>query len=327
MTTAATIGAMKRLHPLILGLAVAVLPACYESPVPLDPAPQADIDARVVGAWRCLPPDPDPTDTPANLTVTRTRDRVYEAVFATADDDDPDRYEAYASVVKGRQVVNVRELSGTSRPPWTFMQYTLLRPDVLEILIASDDVLKDVAPTPSALRKRMEGLADDPRLFSGYCICVRQKKTDPAQGQEAAATGVDVAAERAALVRADKAWSDAAAARDVETVLSYWTDDATVYPPGQPAVVGTDALRRYVTGGFALPGFSIGWETHAFEVSASGDMAYGVGTNVVTINDAQGRTITERGRAVTVWRKDRDGKWRCVVDIWNAGPGASPPPD
>jgi uncharacterized protein (TIGR02246 family) len=144
-------------------------------------------------------------------------------------------------------------------------------------------------------------------------------------GPAPAPARVDVASDRAALFRADKAWSQAAARRDVEEVLSFWTDDASVFPPGQPPVVGKEALRRYVTGGFAMPGFSIQWETSAFEVSAAGDIAYGVGTNVVTINDPQGKRITERGRAVTVWRKGTDGLWRCVVDIWNAGPGVPPP--
>ena len=25
-------------------------------------------------------------------------------------------------------------------------------------------------------------------------------------------------------------------------------------------------------------------------------------------------------RAVTIWRKESDGEWRCAVDIWNTGP-------
>jgi len=144
-------------------------------------------------------------------------------------------------------------------------------------------------------------------------------------GAAPAAAKVDVAAERAALFRTDKEWSQTAVSKDVEKALSFWTDDASVFPPGQPAVVGKDAIRRYVTDAFALPGFSIRWETSAFEVSASGDMAYGLGTNVVTITDPQGKVITERGRGVTVWRKGKDSSWRCVVDIWNAEPGAPPP--
>lgn len=136
---------------------------------------------------------------------------------------------------------------------------------------------------------------------------------------------VDVQAERAALFRQDKAWAQAAAAKDVDKVVSYWADRARVFPPGQPPVVGKDALRRYVSEAFAVPGFSISWETSDFVVSASGDVAYGVGTNVVTIQDAQGKPVTEHGRAVTVWRKGPDGIWKCVVDMWNAAPAAAPP--
>jgi ketosteroid isomerase-like protein len=132
----------------------------------------------------------------------------------------------------------------------------------------------------------------------------------------------DLEAERAALVRLDKAWAQAAAARDLEKVLSFWADDARVFPPGQPAVIGKEALRQYVSGSFALPGFSIRWETSDFTVSSSGAMAYGVGTNSVTMTGPEGKPITEQGRAVTVWRKDRTGEWKCVIDMWNAAPPA-----
>jgi ketosteroid isomerase-like protein len=135
----------------------------------------------------------------------------------------------------------------------------------------------------------------------------------------------DVQAERASLFRLDKAWAQAAAAKDVEKTVSFWADTASVFPPGQPAVVGAAALRRYISEAFAIPGFSISWETSDFTVSASGDVAYGVATNTFTVNDAQGKPVTERGRGVTVWRKGTDGGWKCIIDIWNAEPAASPP--
>jgi uncharacterized protein (TIGR02246 family) len=141
----------------------------------------------------------------------------------------------------------------------------------------------------------------------------------------AAAGPPDIEAERAALFRLDKAWAQAAAARDVEKVLSFWSDDARVFPPGQPAVIGKDALRQYVAGGFALPGFSIQWETSDFVVSGSADVAYGTGTNTVTVTGPEGKPVTEHGRAVTVWRKDATGAWKCVIDIWNAAPPAAVP--
>jgi ketosteroid isomerase-like protein len=141
----------------------------------------------------------------------------------------------------------------------------------------------------------------------------------------ATAGSPDLEAERATLFRLDKAWAHAAAARDLEKTVSFWADDAQVFPPGQPAVIGKDALRQYVSGGFAVPGFAISWETSEFVVSAKGDIAYGVGTNSVTVNGPEGKPLTEHGRAVTVWRKDSGGAWKCVVDIWNAAPAAPIP--
>ena len=134
------------------------------------------------------------------------------------------------------------------------------------------------------------------------------------------AAAVDIQTERATLLRLDKAWAAAAAARDVDKIVSFWADNATVIPPGQPAVVGKEALRQFVVETLALPGFSITWETKDFVVAASGDMAYGLATNTITLNDAQGHLMTERARAVTVWRKGADGTWKCMVDTWNPEP-------
>ena len=145
-------------------------------------------------------------------------------------------------------------------------------------------------------------------------------------GSPALADTPDLQAERATLFRLDKAWAQAAAAKDVEKVLSFWADDARVFPPGQPAVIGKEALRQYVSGAFAVPGFAIQWETSEFVVSASADIAYGMGTNTVTVSGPEGRSLTEHARAVTVWRKDPGGTWKCVIDIWNADPAPPAPP-
>ena len=126
--------------------------------------------------------------------------------------------------------------------------------------------------------------------------------------------------DRAELLRTDKEWAAAVASRDVDKIVSYWTDDAIVLAPGAPALVGKQAIREFVAQSLQLPGFSIGWEANQAVVSAAGDMAYTVGTNRVTMPDANGTPVTTLGKAVTVWRKEPNGTWRCVVDIWNADP-------
>jgi ketosteroid isomerase-like protein len=44
------------------------------------------------------------------------------------------------------------------------------------------------------------------------------------------------------------------------------------------------------------------------------------GENTVAMNGPNGRPITTKGRAITIWRREPDGQWRCAVDIWNEGP-------
>ena len=129
--------------------------------------------------------------------------------------------------------------------------------------------------------------------------------------------------EKDRLLQRDTDWARLAAeGKDVERILEYWTDDAVVLPPGLPAVVGKAALRQYVRASFGIPGFRITWASTEVRFSPDGHLAYMFGQNAVTLNGADGEPTTTRGRAVTIWRRDPDGIWRCAVDIWNAEPAA-----
>jgi len=119
------------------------------------------------------------------------------------------------------------------------------------------------------------------------------------------------------ILRLDAEWSQAAQSRDVDRVLSFWSDDATVFPPGRPAVVGKPAIREFVLESFRTPGFGISWKTNDVVVSRSGDLAYGTGTNRVIFTGSDGKQVTVEGKAVAVWRRDPEGDWKCIIDIWN----------
>ena len=129
---------------------------------------------------------------------------------------------------------------------------------------------------------------------------------------------MNIAAEKERLLRRDAQWAQAASeGRDVERIISYWTDDAVVLPPGLPSVVGKAALRQYVEGSMQIPGFKITWESDDVTFSPDGQLAYMFSRNEVTVNAPDGAPMTTEGRAVTIWRRDSDGEWRCAVDIWN----------
>jgi ketosteroid isomerase-like protein len=132
----------------------------------------------------------------------------------------------------------------------------------------------------------------------------------------------DQAAETAALLKRDAEFAAAASeGRDVEKIVSYWSADAVVAPPGQAPIVGRDALRQYVEDSFQIPGFSITWEATADpEFSTDMRMAYMWARNRVAFNGPDGTQVTSYGRALTIWRREADGEWRCTVDIWNDEP-------
>jgi ketosteroid isomerase-like protein len=121
------------------------------------------------------------------------------------------------------------------------------------------------------------------------------------------------------LLRRDAEWAALASeGRDVNRIVSYWTDDAVVLAPGLPVIVGKTALRQYVEESMRMPGFHITWTSSEVNFSRDLNMAYMFGRNFVTMNGPDGRPQTHEGRAVTIWRREPDGQWRCAVDIWNS---------
>ena len=135
---------------------------------------------------------------------------------------------------------------------------------------------------------------------------------------------MDLQRERQRLLERDAEWAALSSqGQDVERILSFWSDDARVFAPGLPPFSGKAALRSYVEGALAIPGFQITWKTSEASLSPDGRMAYLLSTNAVTMPGPEGRPVTSHGRAVTVWRRGPDADWLCVLDIWNVEPAAS----
>jgi ketosteroid isomerase-like protein len=132
---------------------------------------------------------------------------------------------------------------------------------------------------------------------------------------------MDIKAERKRLLARDAEWASLASqGRDIERIVSFWTDDARVYPPGQPVLAGQAAIRSYVKAALDVPEFHITWSSSEATLSPDGNLAFMLSTNTVTVPGPDGKAVTIPGRAVTVWRREADGEWRCAVDIWNDEP-------
>ena len=135
----------------------------------------------------------------------------------------------------------------------------------------------------------------------------------------------DAATEEAKLLRRDSEWAEAASSgKDIEKILSYWTDDALLIFPGQPILEGKAAIRPYVASSVNIPGFKIRWVSSKAVFSSDGKMAYMPATTEITAPGPDGALITKQLRAITIWRLEPDGQWRCVVDIANEQPTTAP---
>ncbi len=129
---------------------------------------------------------------------------------------------------------------------------------------------------------------------------------------------VDVAFEQATLFNRDTEWSRAAEGKDVGAILSYVADDAIFFPPDGPMLRGKEIIRSFWSELAGTPGFSLSWEATDAVVSSAGDMGYTYGIALVTRKDEEGDTDTERTKYVTIWKKQSNGSWQVVVDIWNS---------
>jgi uncharacterized protein (TIGR02246 family) len=140
-----------------------------------------------------------------------------------------------------------------------------------------------------------------------------------------AQTGTPAADERA-IREADMQFSKAGAAKDLEGLIAFYADDAALLEPNAPLAMGKDAIRTAWSNLIATPGFGVSWKPTKAEASRGGDMGYTIGTYELTMHDPSGKPQTDRGKYVTVWKKQADGTWKSVVDIFNSDlpPAAAP---
>ena len=117
------------------------------------------------------------------------------------------------------------------------------------------------------------------------------------------------------LMQTSREWSRAAEQRDVERVMSYWADDAILIIPGEPMRRGRAAIRDYIERGFGTDGFSVSWTPIEARLSPDGQMGYLIERSHATSTGTDGQPVTQDYQALTIWRKDREGRWRNVVDM------------
>jgi len=134
-------------------------------------------------------------------------------------------------------------------------------------------------------------------------------------------------ADVAALKDNEAAWVKDAATKDVDKWAAHYTDDASLLMAEAPIVTGKDGIRAALKPFLSDPNFALTFGATKVDVAKSGDLGYTQGTYSMTAtNPATKAPSEEKGKYLTVYRKQADGSWKAVEDTFMSDAPPPPPP-
>jgi ketosteroid isomerase-like protein len=130
---------------------------------------------------------------------------------------------------------------------------------------------------------------------------------------------VDTRAEAEAIRNIEDQWTAANKAKDIDKAVSFFASDAVQMEPNKPIVIGIEPIRKSWESWFSDTTYlhnTITLKMDTIEVSASGDLGYARGTNRYSLKTPNG-PAEYVDRFIDIYKKT-DGKWKCIVGIWNS---------
>ena len=106
------------------------------------------------------------------------------------------------------------------------------------------------------------------------------------------------------------------AAKDVDRIAAFYTEDASIGVPNMPLVRGREAMRAGLKGVFADPNFKLEFAPGEVEAALSGDLGFVRGSYTATQTDPKSaKTVVEKGNYLIIYEKQADGSWKVTNDF------------
>ena len=114
------------------------------------------------------------------------------------------------------------------------------------------------------------------------------------------------------------AFSKAVMNEDVNGIMSCYTEDAVIYPPGRTAMTGAENLRQYWGGRSNRDVIYHMIIPNQIELKDSFAIDQGVYEGQAVVD---GDTLNPfKGKYLVIWKLESDGQWRMKHDMWNGLP-------
>jgi ketosteroid isomerase-like protein len=110
---------------------------------------------------------------------------------------------------------------------------------------------------------------------------------------------------------------NAAANRGSQGYMSYYADGAVELPNGADAIPGKANIAK--TMGFLDDKNNrLTWSPVGADISSSGDLGYTYGTYEFRSTGKDGKIAVSQGKYTSIWKKQKDGSWKVVLDMGNS---------
>jgi uncharacterized protein (TIGR02246 family) len=239
-----------------------------------------------IGVWETVPPD-----TPGRAVVAKAGG-VFHVVFVKPALD--------------TRVANVPSLSLASRcsceGPGDKLQWKC----VTDLSLRAADV-----GTQAVYGGLIEG--DN---WQSWVIGADGKAGEPARFKRVKQAGRDAATDRQQLAKLLREHVDAVDASNVEAILAGMTDGVVYLAPGQPPVLGRDALRKVMEPFYGSNDAQV--SMRAEETVVADDWAWEWGHLSGSIRPKSVTQATAfEGKYLYIYQRQRDGSWKIARDIYN----------
>jgi ketosteroid isomerase-like protein len=125
------------------------------------------------------------------------------------------------------------------------------------------------------------------------------------------------------LLQLEADFMKAASEKGSKGYMSYYAEDAAELPNGVGAILGKENIAK--TMGFLDDKNNrLTWTPVHADMAASGDLGYPYGTFEFRSIGKDGTPSIGNGKYVSIWKKQKDGSWKVVMDMGNSSPQAKP---
>ena len=105
--------------------------------------------------------------------------------------------------------------------------------------------------------------------------------------------------------------------KDAAAAAQVYADDAKVLPPNMPMVSGKPAIQAFWKMAMEM---GVHLNLEAVDLVVDGSTAYETGAATMTTQAGAAQPKTSKGKYVIVMRRQSDGSWKLVLEIWNSDP-------